>query len=1529
MSSSSRFLMEKTWERIQQKTFTKWINSHMSKKGLEVTDVQEDFENGIKLVQFLEIIGEDEIKYNKNPRIRIQKIENVNRALEYLKSKNVHLVAISSENIVDKDLKLILGMIWTIIQKFAIADISEEELSARDALLLWCKKKTAGYKDVSVKNFHYSWQDGLAFCALIHKHRPDLIDFDSLDKENKTENLNLAFDVAEKEFGIYKLLDAEDMVDIKPDERSVITYVAQYYHVFASSQKAEVAGRRIGNLIDMNKQHEDMKKDYTTSASALIDWINATTPKMEEREFDNSLAGARAKVSEFDTYRNTEKPPKVADKAELENKFNRIQIALRNAGRPVYVPADGQAPADVNQLWDGLQSAEDARSVALQEEVERQEKIEKLTRLFNLRTKKMEDWLTAKEAYLSTVEEVHSLNEAETKLKFLDAFGEEYAASKSNLDEINTLASSIKALTAANADDVQARAQAVDGRWNALQGQADGKRADLDEKLARQRKMEELRKEFASQATAYQSHVKKASNNAKDRNFGQSLESVQAYRSELESTANEAKADSENKKASLDSLWSEMEAIGIKENRYTPLTNTDIASSNAALAAAFDKRAQAYEEELKRQELLEAKRKEFAEKAQQFVDSVDGRRDSINALEGEPQPLIAAINDSYQNGAPEDQSLAAISALATEMAKLGISDNKHTKHTVPGLNVVKNKFGADVRNKVIALQEEDEAKQSYARRAAALQEWAAAKTPAVGSIGTFDNTQAGAEAAYAEWTAYKTGEKAERENEVAAVAGLADKIAKLLADNNRPAFSPASEEIDAAFAALKEAEAAREAELNEELARQEKLTALVKRFNSEAADHETWSENKQVYLNKEEQIASLTAANVQAAFLDEYNKDYTKRRAALDSSTLPVASEIEGLNYHDAATVRGRADALVANFDGLTELASAKGQAIAAAREAEENKERLRVEFAKSAKAFSTYTRVTVEAVSNTNFGSSLEDVEAAQADIASSDADINNTADAKKTEADGLSQELAAAGVSENPHTTLTDSDVTAFRQQIADAINKRSADYGNELSKQQEHESKRKAWAADAEAFAEWVGAQRSALDAISGDNKIADAQALHGGGAEGKSKIGGLQAGTAEMEGLGIYENKHTKYTQPILENLNAQYDDAVAAFVSTAEEESALATRQEQLQKDHDEQTRKENLRVEFETSKQKLALWLGNALDVVEDPIDCESVDDVNELQAAYDKVVASVPQAEHDNAHKLLGELQEAGVTGADLGNVHEQWEQFQSSSASRKSALEEELAKQQANAELCQAFATKADAFDAWIQAKNGEVAAEDSGSLEEQIAAAGASRAAIESEGNENLGGVREAEAAQKAAGVQRNPNTKHNVATLQTAFESLTDAAARKESDLQKEQLRQKESSCTPEQLKEFKEVFEHFDKDKTGNLSRLEFKSSLASLGEDPTDADMDRLMSELGDANGVIPFDTFVDYMVKRSQDSDSQDQILEAFKTVANDKDFITEDDMRRVMPADKVDHLVASMPAYEGVEGGFDYKAWTSGAFN
>uniref|UniRef100_A0A3B3XH52 Calponin-homology (CH) domain-containing protein n=1 Tax=Poecilia mexicana TaxID=48701 RepID=A0A3B3XH52_9TELE len=103
-------------------------------------------------------------------------------------------------------------------------------------LLTWCQNQTRGYRGVDVTNLTSSWRDGLALCALIHRQRPELIDFDSLNEEDVARNNQLAFDVAEREFGIQPVTTGKEMAArAEPDKLLMVLYLSKFFEAFRKS----------------------------------------------------------------------------------------------------------------------------------------------------------------------------------------------------------------------------------------------------------------------------------------------------------------------------------------------------------------------------------------------------------------------------------------------------------------------------------------------------------------------------------------------------------------------------------------------------------------------------------------------------------------------------------------------------------------------------------------------------------------------------------------------------------------------------------------------------------------------------------------------------------------------------------------------------------------------------------------------------------------------------------------------------------------------------------------------------------------------------------------------------------------------------------------------------------------------------------------------------------------------------------------------------------------------------------------------
>jgi hypothetical protein len=302
--------------------------------------------------------------------MRVQKFENVNKSLDYIRSRGIQMTNIGAEDVVDGNSKIILGLIWTLILRFTISDINEEGLSAKEGLLLWCQRKTACYDEVEVRDFSSSWNDGLAFCALLDIHRPDLIDYDSLDKNDHRGNMQLAFDIASKEIGIPDLLDVEDVCDVaKPDERSLMTYIAYWFHAFSQMERVENAGRRVEKFVQNMQGAWQMQNDFEERMRKLLAAIAVQGKQWEEAIFDGTYTDARSQAAEFTSWKRKSKRNWVAEKSDLAGLLGNIKTKLATYRLRPYDPPAELSLDTLDTAWAGLMKAERDRSQIINETI--------------------------------------------------------------------------------------------------------------------------------------------------------------------------------------------------------------------------------------------------------------------------------------------------------------------------------------------------------------------------------------------------------------------------------------------------------------------------------------------------------------------------------------------------------------------------------------------------------------------------------------------------------------------------------------------------------------------------------------------------------------------------------------------------------------------------------------------------------------------------------------------------------------------------------------------------------------------------------------------------------------------------------------------------------------------------------------------------------------------------------------------------------------------------------------------------------
>ncbi|XP_051545602.1 F-actin-monooxygenase mical2b isoform X4 [Myxocyprinus asiaticus] len=208
-------------------------------------------------------------------------------------------------------------------------NISRKESEVRpNRLLIWCQKQTQGYRGVDVTDLTTSWRSGLALCALIHRQRPDLIDYDSLNKADCAKNNQLAFDVAEREFGIQPVTTGKEMdAERGPDKLIMVLYLSKFFEMFCNSTQPATG---------VPKETDPNNEDYSAkTANSVYNSINLPLPRKRIPKVDKKLEDSdtnkkrKKATSHLEELMSNQSAPPVGERGEQkENKVRSMATQL-------------------------------------------------------------------------------------------------------------------------------------------------------------------------------------------------------------------------------------------------------------------------------------------------------------------------------------------------------------------------------------------------------------------------------------------------------------------------------------------------------------------------------------------------------------------------------------------------------------------------------------------------------------------------------------------------------------------------------------------------------------------------------------------------------------------------------------------------------------------------------------------------------------------------------------------------------------------------------------------------------------------------------------------------------------------------------------------------------------------------------------------------------------------------------------------------------------------------------------------------
>ncbi|MEE6491849.1 hypothetical protein FKM82_016397 [Ascaphus truei] len=402
---------------------------------------------------------------------------------------------------------------------------------------------------------------------------------------------------------------------------------------------------------------------------------------------------------------------------------------------------------------------------------------------------------------------------------------------------------------------------------------------------------------------------------------------------------------------------------------------------------------------------------------------------------------------------------------------------------------------------------------------------------------------------------------------------------------------------------------------------------------------------------------------------------------------------------------------------------------------------------------------------------------------------------------------------------------------------------------------------------------------------------------------------------------------------------------------------------------------DQLYLEFAKRAAPFNNWMEGAMEDLQDTFIVHTIEEIQGLTTAHEQFKATLQDADkerqailgiHNEVSKIV-QTYHVNMAGSNPyttiapQEINSKWDHVRQLVPRRDQALMEEHARQQQNERLRKQFAAQANVIGPWIQTKMqeiGRISIELHGTLEDQLNHLRQYEKSIvnykpkidQLEGDHQQ--IQEAL-------IFDNKHTNYTMEHIRVGWEQLLTTIARTINEVENQILTRDAKGITQEQMNEFRNSFNHFDRDHSGTLGPEEFKSCLISLGYDigndsqkktgmmdsddfraclismgynMGEAEFARIMSVV-DPNrlGVVTFQAFIDFMSRETADTDTADQVMASFKILAGDKNYITADELRRELPPNQAEYCIARMAPYIGhdaVPGALDYMSFSTALY-